>query len=287
MFITVDILQKRGACQEYLDFFQKRYPDGVEMLHMIEHGHMPYHALHWGYKWLDPNEEEINAYWKRVAVENSEGVDESDHVTNSSLVVSSSKVANCSYIIGSKEINNCEHIHDSEMVDNSSYIASSFFIDNSEYILKSKNVENSSQIVDSVYVANSHGIMDSNNIISGHTIWRGRDLTECSFCYNCARLSNSLFCLNKEDGEYLLFNKPIDKMRFEMISKQFKRYVSDFTIMTDGWSDDLHSASARKVLDYRKHTKNIPDAFWNWVKTLPGYDSDIIYALTFNPQFLN
>jgi hypothetical protein len=50
MYITLDILQKRGACQEYLDFFAKRFPDGVEMLHMIERGHMPYHALHWGYK---------------------------------------------------------------------------------------------------------------------------------------------------------------------------------------------------------------------------------------------
>ena len=86
MFITVDILQKRGACQEYLDFFASHFPDGVEMMQMIEQGHLSYHALHWGYKWLDPNEEEVAAYWKRVRVENSEGVDESDHITNSKII---------------------------------------------------------------------------------------------------------------------------------------------------------------------------------------------------------
>jgi hypothetical protein len=35
MYITLDILQKRGACQESLDFFAKHYPDGVEMMQAI------------------------------------------------------------------------------------------------------------------------------------------------------------------------------------------------------------------------------------------------------------
>ena len=104
MFITVDTLQKRGACQEYLDFFQKHYPDGVEMLYMIEQEDIPYHALHWGYKWLDPSKEEVTAYWKRVAVINSKGVDESDHVTNSKIIVSSSRIADCRDIIDSKDV---------------------------------------------------------------------------------------------------------------------------------------------------------------------------------------
>jgi hypothetical protein len=30
----------------------------------------------------------------------------------------------------------------------------------------------------------------------------------------------------------------------------------------------------------------LPDKFWRWVKTLPGYDPDILYSLTYIPQAL-
>lgn len=286
MFITLDILQKRGACQEYLDFFQKHYPDGVEMLHMIEQGHMPYHALHWGYKWLDPNEEEIVAYWKKVVVVDSEGIDESDHVTNSRIIVASSRITDCHNIIDSKDVTSSHQIRSSEFVTDSSFISGSSFIDNSLRILNSKNVDNSCEVVDSIYVINSSGVMDSTNVMDGHTIWRSKDLTNCGFCFNCTNLTNSLFCLNTENGEYLLFNKPIDKARFEIINKQFRRYASADSDMTTGWNKNIHGADATKINNFRKNTENIPEAFWSWVKTLPGYDSMIMYSLTFNPQFL-
>ena len=287
MFITAEILQQRGACQEYLDFFQKHYPNGVEMIDMIERGHMPYHALHWGYKWLDPNEEEVASYWKRVCVENSEGVDESDHVSDSSLIVNSSRIEKSSNVIGSTDVFNSEHIHISQMVDSSKWVQSSSFVDGSTRILDSKNVEDSSEVVNSVYIIKSHGVFDSNNVVEGHTIWHSINLTNCGFCFHCSNLMNALFCINAGDGEYMLFNKPIDAARFDRINKQFRRYATAHSIMTDGWSEDLHCAKAKKIMDYRKHTKDIPVSFWEWVKTLPGYDTEIMYSLTFNPQYLN
>ena len=281
MYITIDILQKRGACQEYLDFFQKHYPDGVEMLYMIERGHMSYEALHWGYKWLDPDEKEVAAYWKRVAVESSEGVDESDHVVNSQLIAKSSYITDSSAVSDSEQITSSTNVMRSKYVDGSSLINGSDFIDSSTRILRGKNVTNSSDVVDSVYVIDSHGIFDSTNVSDCHTIWNSNNLTNCGFCFNCHGISNSLFCFGCENGEYLLFNKPIDKARFDIINRQFRRYASVVADMIE-WQN-----TPTKVYNYQKHTKNIPDAFWNWVKTLPGYDSGILYALTFNPQFLN
>lgn len=283
MFITVDILQKRGACQEYLDFFAKRFPNGVEMLEMIEHGHLPYHGLHWGYQWLDPSPEEVAAYWKAVHVENSQGIHESDHVSDSEIVVSSSHVSGSSNIRNSEQIEHSTNISFSKYITDSSHIEGSEFVDASTRILRGKNITDSSEVVDSVYIVNSHGIFDSNNIIDGRTIWYSNDLTNCGFCSNCNGLTNSLFCFKQEGGEYLVFNKPVDKTRFDVINRQFRRYASVTADMIEGFD----GTTAKKIMDYRKHTKNIPDAFWNWVKTLPGYDSDIIYALTFNPQFLN
>ena len=284
MYITLDILQRRGACQEYIDFFQKRFPDGVEMLEMIEHGHLPYHALHWGYKWLDPNQNEVEAYWKKVRVENSEGVDESDHVTNSRIISFSTQVDNSESVYHSNEIFNSRYVTNSRCVTDGEFIDNSEFVDRSMKILRGKNVTDSSEVVDSIYVANSHGVFDSNNIVDAHYIWHSNSLTNCGFCFNCYGLINSLFCFGQENGEYMLFNKQIDKMRFEMIMKQFKRYVGDGACMTNNW-DTLGGAPV-KIYDYRKHTQFMTDTFWSWVKTLPGYNPDILYSLTFNPLFL-
>ena len=284
MFITVDILQKRGACQEYLDFFQKHFPDGVEMLHMIEKGHMPYHALHWGYKWLDPNEEEVAAYWKRVCVENSQGVDESDHITNSELISHSSRVDNSHNIYDSEDITSCEYIVKSKFVDSSDNVYSSDFVDNCYKILGSKNITNSNQVVDSSYVVNCHGIFECENVVDCHTIWRSKNLTNCGFCFDCQDISNALFCTQQKEGEYLLFNKKIDKTRFDMIYKQYKRYASIWLNLAENWP--INDGYPKKLYDYRKHIKDIPDSFYSWVKTLPGYDPMVMYSLTFNPQFL-
>ena len=284
MFITLDILQQRGACQEYLDFFAKHFPDGVEMLYMIEKGHMPYHALHWGYKWLDPNEEEVAAYWKRVCVENSEGVDESDHITNSELISHSSRVDNSHNIYDSEDVTSCEYIVKSKFVDNSDNIYSSDFVDGSYKILGSKNITNSNQVIDSSYVVNCHGIFECENVVDCHTIWKSKNLTNCGFCFGCHDISNALFCTKQADDEYLLFNKKIDKARFDMIYKQYKRYAAIWCTMTEDWP--IGNNYPKKVYDYRKHIKDIPNSFYSWVKTLPGYDPMILYALTFNPQFL-
>lgn len=284
MFITLDILQKRGACQEYIDFFAKHFPDGVEMLYAIERGHLPYHALHWGYMWLDPNEEEVAAYWKKVCVENSEGVVESDHITNCEIVKGSSRVDNSHHIYGGQDITNCEYIVDSTFVDNSNNIYKSNFVDMSYKVLGGNNVSNSNEVVDSSYVVNCHGIFECNNVVDCHTIWRSKDLTDCGFCFQCNNLNHALFCNQISDDEYYLFNKKIDKTRFDMIYKQYKRYAAIWMTLVEEWP--ITNSYPTKLYDYRKHTKNIPDSFWAWVKTLPGYDPMMIYSLTFDPRFL-
>ena len=284
MFITVDILQKRGACQEYLDFFQKHFPDGVEMLHMIEKGHMPYHALHWGYKWLDPNEEEVAAYWKRVCVENSQGVDESDHITNSELISHSSRVDNSHNIYDSEDITSSEYVVKGTFTHESANVYSSDFVENCYKILGSKNITNSNQVVDSSYVVNCHGIYECENVVDCHTIWKSKNLTNCGFCFDCQDISNALFCTKQTKGEYLLFNKKVDKTRFDMIYKQYKRYASIWLNLAENWP--TNGGHPKKLYDYRKHIKDIPDSFYSWVKTLPGYDPMVMYSLTFNPQFL-
>ena len=285
MYITLDILQKRGACQDALDFFAKHYPNGAEMLYFIEKAHLPIHFLHWGYQWLDPNEEEIAAYWKRVDVVDSEGVFESEHILNSLLVSKSTRINTCQEIYNSEDITQSQYVVGSQFVDESTNIGTSSFVNNSYAILLSKNIENSTEVLESTNIYNSKGIFQSNDILNGHSVWKSTNLTDCSFCFECANLKNSLFCIQQNDNEYLLFNKPIDKSRFEIIYKQYQKYASFYITLTTGWN--VHNGDLPiKIYDYRKHTGEITESFWKWVETLPGYDSQILYSLTFNSRFL-
>lgn len=285
MYITLDIMQKRGAWQEALDFFAKHFPDGVEMMDVIEMRHIPVNFLHWGYQHLDPNEEEVKAYWKRIDVANSEGVHESTHIHNSTIVSSSKQVDNSEEVYKSENVSNSTYIVSSEFVDNSENVGMSEFVDNSENVLNSKNVDNSDEVCGSNYVIGSHGVFKSNNIVNSNIIWWSNNLTDCSFCSQCADLKNALFCQGLKEGKYLLFNKPIDQVRYEMIAKQFKKYMPSIKLTND-WK---HYFGELPHINYdlRKHIQKIPAKFWDWVKTLPGYDASIIYSLTFDPQFLN
>lgn len=284
MFITVDILQKHGAEEEDVALFEAFFPKGLIGSEFLLDPRTPLEFIHWAYKWLDFDKNEKEIYNLRVAVKNSQGVDESDHITNSELISHSSRVDNSHNIYDSEDIASCEYIVKSKFVDSSDNVYSSDFVDNCYKILGSKNATNSNQVVDSSYVVNCHGIFECENVVDCHTIWRGKNLTDCGFCFGCQDISNALFCTQQNEGEYLLFNKKIDKTRFDMIYKQYKRYAAAWCTMAEGWPVD--GGYPKKTYDYRKHIKNIPDSFYSWVKTLPGYDPMVMYSLTFNPQFL-
>jgi hypothetical protein len=285
MFITVDILQKRGACQEYLDYFQKHYPNGVEMLYMIEKAHTPIDNLFWGYDYLDPGAEEVAAYNKKLQIINSIGVYHSVNIYNSEAVSESENVENSKYIYRSFEIKNSKYISDSALIENCKYISSANFVNNSDYILNSDNINNCKNICQSNFITDSFSIFKSNNILQCNSIWNSENLTNCYFSMDCLNSKHLLFCLNLKDAEYYLFNKPIERERFEVIKKQFLHYVQDLNLAED-W-DIAWDINPKLNHDYRKHTKNIPNSFWAWVKTLPGYDPMVMYSITFDPQFLH
>lgn len=286
MYITLELLQQRGACQEALDFFAKHKPDGVEMMEAITKMHLPYSFLHWGYQYLDPNEEEIAAYLDKVKVVRSQGVHESDNITDSYCISGSHNVNKSEFIYSSKEVQESEKIYNSEFIIKSDLVWDSFMVEHSTRVSKSKNVYDSNEVLESVYVNNSHGIFKSEDVVHSSAIWSSRNLTNCGFCARCENLSNALFCDKVADGEYYLFNKPISKERFDRIYQQYNStfFKPHIVLMTPTYNK---KSPPYPYNDYRKHFTEIPESFWRWVSTLPGYDPSILYSLTFNPQFLN
>lgn len=286
MFITVDILQKRGACQDGLDFFAKHYPDGVDMLYAINHLHLPTHFLHWGHEWLDYSQEEEEAYFKKVRVINSEGIHYSNDVENSSTVSNSEFIINSQYIISSRNIQNSEEIFNSDYVEDSKQVYYGYVVSGSHRILNSKNIIDSKEVVASNFIVSSNGVYKSDDISHSYGIWHCQELDECIFCFNCHNLKHSMFCQGIDEGEYMLFNKPIGKERYEVIFKQFVKMFQhkyDFTMLED---NNIYGTAPNYYRDYRKHMASFSDDLWEWVKTLPKYDPIVMYSITFNPLFI-
>ena len=234
---------------------------------------------------MDPSKEEVSAYWKQVFVENSEGIHESDHIFGSKLIADSSEITDSEEVYGSTNVNTSCYIVNSEDVEHSQDVGNSSFVWDSGQVLNSSNITNSTEVFESTYVVNSDGIFRSSNVMECMAITNSHDLTDCGYCADCKNLKNALFCQGVVDGEYMLFNKPIDKARFEIIYKQFKKF-SPRVRLTTSW-ERVSGQLPRVNYDYRKHHRDISIGFWRWVRTLPNFDSMIIYSITFDPQFLH
>lgn len=153
-------------------------------------------------------------------------------------------------------------------------------------MLNSSNITNSKEVFESTYVVNSDGVFRSSNVVECMAIINSHNLTDCGYCADCKNLTNALFCQGVADGEYMLFNKPIDKARFEIIYKQFKKFSPHIQI-TEPWKRMNHGETPKVYYDYRKHHRNISIGFWRWLRTLPNFDPVVMYSITFDPQFLH
>ena len=180
-------------------------------------------------------------------------------------------------------------------MQDSNRVYGSEFIYSSSRILHSKNVTNSNNVVNSDYVVNSHSIMNSAAVtnsafVNGWTLGGTKQIKDCRFIMACSNLKHSLFCHKISDGEYMIFNKQVDPMDYEIIVKQLDKLLSSYQtelVVGNHWS------SHEIVLDYPeiqrnviKQYANLPTSFYRWVRTLPGYDAGVLYAITFNKDLL-
>lgn len=279
MYLTVETLQKHGACQDLLTFFAKHYPDGAEITHIIEKGHLPMHALHWGYINLDVDEEDIAAYFKKAHIFNSEGVFNSEEVYDSKAIQQSKNINKSEYIFKSTSIENSSHISGSEEIFNSRFVSLSNFVESSTFIKNSNNITDSTYIVDTTYAVGSHQIMDCRNVVNCYDVRNSINLQDCACCADCSDSHHLLFCQGIENGEYMLFNKPIPPQQFEIIRRQYQRYAPVSSIM-EVWPNTGYEAP-HTINHYGKQYETAPESFWRWVATLPNYDAFELYKITF------
>ena len=212
---------------------------------------------------------------------------ESENIKDSKYVVESFDVSNSSHIFDSTNIFNSRDIVGCDEVTNSKQVFLSSMVDNCEKVIKSTNVSDSKNICDSSMVSESADIFKSSNIFSSYQIERSKDLTDVYFSSQVEGISHCLFCFGAKDSSYLLFNKPIDQARFELIKKQYKKYFDSYLVFATGWHRELSSATIpRTHYNFNSHYANLSDKFWKWVESLPNFDKQILYNITINARFL-
>lgn len=256
----------------------------MELLH---DKHIPLDFLHWGRVNLPGiTEEEELEYFNRAKVVNSKPVRESNCITDSQFVVKSERISNSKYIYTSKDCLNCTDVSSSTDITDSSQIFSSSIIFDSNKVFRGQNVNNSKNICFSSMISDSLSVIESVNVFDSSEIRNCENLTHCFFCAECKDLSNSMFCF-KTTGEYMLFNKPIDKQRFELFEKQYKKFIDAELDLVYNWPNNTSTETYPLVkYNYSNYYLTLSKRFWNWLKTLPGYDENIVYSITMLPQFM-
>lgn len=214
-------------------------------------------------------------------------------VVNSEYIVHSNRVEDSGYVFDSEDITACNSITSSLLAERSNNIYGSEFVYDSYRIVGSKNITNSQDIIFSNCVINSHDIAWCSNIkwsgfVSDFTGGRTKELNHCYFISNSRELDHCLFCTNLIGAEYCLFNKHIAPEEYDIYVKQLGSILKDWRpelVLHDYWPTETipldYPVIQRNI--YKQYI-NLPDKFWRWVKTLPGYDADIMYSIVFNPK---
>ena len=166
--------------------------------------------------------------------------------------------------VGCSNYYNCQNIQDSQ------YIVNSNGVDFSSFVHDSTAVSHSTDVYKSDDVTNSLRVFESQFVYSSE------DITASNFCVDSKKLKNCLFCHELEGKEYYIFNKPVDKERFEVVLKQYQRIMGGLELdyMREPWPESMLIPSMPSPFSYfNKHYLQLPDKFWKWVQTVPGYDA--------------
>lgn len=287
MWITKETLKRARACRQGIEFFNRHFPNGAEMIDVINYPTTSSSFLHWGYLHLSPNETEVAAYYERLGVKNSRCVFMSEEVEGSSFINHSHHIKNSSTISNSNVIESSIAVGGSDYVEDSSRIFNSKYVYNSSKVYGSSNVNDSSNVVDGVYIVESKDVVNCKVASESSQIRDCNNVTDVIFSSGIEESSHMMFCIGQTGKEYMLFNKPVSQKQFELVKKQYKSFMTDELVLAKDWGS-MDGCLTYPMIEknIRKYYENISDKFWDWVKTLPNYDPFVLYTITFNPKLL-
>lgn len=281
-------LERWGSCEAGIELAKKLAPNGATIMEMLNMDKVPNDFVHWVKERVAFSEEEEATYLSRMKIMNSTKFYYCEDIVNSSFVVRSKNIKDSCNVFGSKKIFNSKDVVESEEVENSSTVFGSMFLLDSHKIAYSSNITSCVNVYKSFNVIKSQNVFESSNVFDSSEIIRAEDATNCHFCSDCKAISNCLFCANLSNVEYHIFNKPVSKEKYEFFEKQYLKYWDGLLSFIPNWPTDLLQGMnlLTPIQDFSKWYKSIPENFWKWVRTLPNFDSLLIYDITMLPKIL-
>lgn len=284
---SAEDIKKWGSCKEGVAFAEKYAPNGFTIPEFLALKEAPSDYIHWVFERITPTQEEKMAYIAKMNIVNSQNYYYAQNIENCSFIVKSQNIKNSTNILNSKQVENSKDIAESEDIENSNIVFNSTFVSNCSKIDHSSNITNSTNVYKSFGVVNSKNIFESTDIYNSSEIIHCNGVTNSYFCSDCSSITNCMFCSGLTDAEYYIFNKPVTKERFEIFALQYQKLLNTELAFIPQWPEDLTRSFLLKPQgNFGKWYEPIPDKFWKWAKTLPGYDEMFIYEMTMLPALL-
>ena len=295
--LTIDFLIDNGASVADFNWFKQEFPNGASVTEILNHDRVPLDLMHWMHDTVGYTADEMALYHERTGIscEKPLTIYKSDNVTDSEFVWYSSSITNSHHIHSSNDVTDGYIVYGSEYVERAEQVFDSSFVYNSTQVLLGSNVNGSHNIVNAGYVINSRSVMNADNVLDSAFVTsfeRGRtsNIYGSYFITDCTNMTNCLFCADKTGGEYLVFNKQVTAADYILISNQLLRILKDFrpVLTEDGYwpGAAIPMEEARPQSQLAKMYDHLPEAFWKWVRTIPGYDPSILYEITFSKILL-
>lgn len=208
-------------------------------------------------------------------------------VIDSNIVVESQKISGSRHIFYSSDVIDSIEVVGSNIIKNSKQIFSSSIVTNSNKVYKSSNVNDSENIVGSTTIINGRSLIDSMLCFDCSEVVDSKSLENCFFCFDCMDSTNLMFCNGLKNSEYCIFNKPIGKRQFDLFARQYRDFMTDMLAFAREWPNESAKAEAPFIhMNFKLWYDPISKEFWKWVRTLPNFDSMMVYNMTMLPDFL-
>lgn len=289
MFLTIENLEKYPIDKEEIEKIKILYPNGVEISTLIDDPKISSHFLDWIFSYFPIKDMEKEKYEKRFNIEESTDYFSSNNITNCYTIFNSKNCKNSGFIKNSFYIEDSHLISDSKKIKKSANIFNSQKITESYSIIESSLVHNSTRVYDSKNIYNSIDIFRSENISSGMALTNCNRLEQSFFCVNCSNSTNLMFCYRINAKDYQIFNKPVSKEEYLKISQEIFTKFDNLTCNLFTLTGNLPTSLDKGYIiyeDFSSHYKNIPTEFYDYIKTIPGFEPLIMYSITLNPIFL-
>lgn len=281
MLVTTNILLNYDAPQDLVEYFENKYPDGIESVKLLEDERLD--LLHFIVKYLKISEQEKLIYNRKCKITDSINIYNSELVNGSSYIVNSINVNFSELVHNSQNVSYSKFIYNADEIRDCADVWESNNIDNSNKIMLSQNVSNSEDVIYSQDVYWSQVINNSQNIEGAKAIYKSNNITNSFFCGFCNDLENSLFCLGINGKNYQIFNKDVNPQIFEetreiLLARLQNEDFNFISINPSGYyPEDRYKTSVR----FDHMFENLSSEFYGWISTLPNYSEEVFLSLFF------